>query len=294
MSMQPALVVENLSLALGRANLVDSVGFSVAPGEVLALVGESGCGKSVTALAIMRLLAPAIRRTDGTIRFDGTDLAALDDEAMRRLRGRRIGMIFQEPMTSLNPVFTIGEQIAEPLRLHLNLSPKQALARAAELLDLVGLPTPTRQLARYPHQLSGGQRQRVMIAAALANDPKLLIADEPTTALDVTIQAQILELLEQLKRELGMALLLITHDLNIVRKHADRVVVMKDGRAVEQGAVADVFANPRHDYTKMLLATEPRGAPAPRSCLISWDCPPPPASSPATRTSSPAASASAS
>ena len=251
------LEVEGLTLATTVAPLVEDVSFTLAPGEMLALVGESGCGKSVTALAVMRLLAPAIRRTAGSIRFDGTDLTTLDDEAMRRLRGRRIGMIFQEPMTSLNPVFTVGEQIAEPLRLHLNLSPKQALSRAAELLDLVGLPTPARQLARYPHQLSGGQRQRVMIAIALACEPRLLIADEPTTALDVTVQAQILALIDRLRRQLSMACLLITHDLGVVAQHCDRVAVMYAGRVVEDGPVGQVLVTPRHPYAAALTAAVP-------------------------------------
>jgi oligopeptide/dipeptide ABC transporter ATP-binding protein len=243
---------------------------------MLALVGESGCGKSVTALAVMRLLAPAIRRTAGTIRFDGTDLTALDDEAMRRLRGRRIGMIFQEPMTSLNPVFPIGEQIAEPLRLHLNLSGKQALARAADLLDLVGLPTPARQLARYPHQLSGGQRQRVMIAIALACEPRLLIADEPTTALDVTVQAQILALIDRLRRQLSMACLLITHDLGVVAEYCDRAAVMYAGRIVETGPAAEVFATPRHRYTAALVRTMPaRTPPGEHLPAIQGQVPPP-------------------
>jgi oligopeptide/dipeptide ABC transporter ATP-binding protein len=270
------LDVQGLTLASSSAALVEDVSFSLAPGEMLALVGESGCGKSVTALAIMRLLAPAIRRTEGAIRFDGTDLAGLDDEAMRRLRGHRIGMIFQEPMTSLNPVFTIGEQIAEPLRLHLNLSPKQALARAAELLDLVGLPTPTRQLARYPHQLSGGQRQRVMIAAALACEPRLLIADEPTTALDVTVQAQILALIDRLRRQLDMACLLITHDLGVVAEYCDRAAVMYAGRIVETGPAAEVFATPRHRYTAALVRTMPaRNPPGEVLPAIPGQVPPP-------------------
>jgi oligopeptide/dipeptide ABC transporter ATP-binding protein len=270
------LEVQGLTLATSHAALVEDVSFTLAPGEMLALVGESGCGKSVTALAIMRLLAPAIRRTAGAIRFDGTDLVGLDDEAMRRLRGHRIGMIFQEPMTSLNPVFTIGEQIAEPLRLHLNLSPKQALARAAELLDLVGLPTPTRQLARYPHQLSGGQRQRVMIAAALACEPRLLIADEPTTALDVTVQAQILALIDRLRRQLDMACLLITHDLGVVAEYCDRAAVMYAGRIVETGPAAEVFATPRHRYTAALVRTMPaRNPPGEVLPAIPGQVPPP-------------------
>jgi oligopeptide/dipeptide ABC transporter ATP-binding protein len=251
------LRVEGLTLATSRAALVEEVSFSVAPGEMLALVGESGCGKSVTALAIMRLLAPAIRQTGGRIEFDGVDLGGLDGEAMRRLRGSRIGMIFQEPMTSLNPVFTIGEQIAEVGRIHRGLSGRAALARAAELLELVGLPTPSRQLGRYPHQMSGGQRQRVMIAIALACEPRLLIADEPTTALDVTVQAQILALIDRLRRQLDMACLLITHDLGVVAEFCDRAAVMYAGRIVETGPADAVFARPRHRYTAALVRTMP-------------------------------------
>ncbi len=275
------LSVENLTLATVGAKLVEEVSFTLAPGEMLALVGESGCGKSVTALAIMRLLAPAIRPTAGRILFDGTDLATLDDEAMRRLRGHRIGMIFQEPMTSLNPVFTIGEQIAEVLRLHRGLSAATALSRAAELLDLVGLPTPRRQLPRYPHQMSGGQRQRVMIAIALACEPRLLIADEPTTALDVTVQAQILALIDRLRRQLDMACLLITHDLGVVAEYCDRAAVMYAGRIVETGPAEAVFAVPRHRYTHALVRTMPaRNPPGELLPAIPGQVPPPGARGP--------------
>ncbi len=255
--MTAVLQVDGLGLAAGSAALVEDVSFSIAPGEMLALVGESGCGKSVMALAIMRLLAPGISRTAGRILFDGVDLGRLDDEAMRRLRGNRIGMIFQEPMTSLNPVFSVGEQIAEVLRIHRAMSARAALARAAELLDLVGLPTPAAQLGRYPHQMSGGQRQRVMIAIALACEPRLLIADEPTTALDVTVQAQILTLIDRLRRQLDMACLLITHDLGVVAEFCDRAAVMYAGRIVETGPAEAVFARPRHRYTDALVRTMP-------------------------------------
>ncbi|MCC6719426.1 MAG: ABC transporter ATP-binding protein [Acetobacteraceae bacterium] len=272
----PVLQVEGLTLVAGDAALVEEVSFAIAPGEMLALVGESGCGKSVTALAIMRLLAPAIRRVHGRITLDGSDLAALDDEAMRRLRGDRMGMIFQEPMTSLNPVFTVGEQIAEVLRIHRGLSRRAALGRVAELLDLVGLPTPAAQLGRYPHQLSGGQRQRVMIAIALACEPALLVADEPTTALAVTVQAQILALIDRLRRQLDMACLLITHDLGVVAAFCDRAAVMYAGRIVESGPAAEVFANPRHRYTDALVRTMPaRNPPGEVLPAIAGQVPPP-------------------
>ena len=257
------LEVEDLSVAFGAKRVVEGVSFTVERGETVALVGESGSGKSVTALSCLRLLPGAGANPAGRIRLDGTEVLAAPEADLRRLRGGVAGMVFQEPMTSLNPLHTVERQVAEAITLHRPLAGAALRARVVELLRRAGFPNAEERLAAYPHQLSGGQRQRVMIAAALANDPKLLIADEPTTALDVTIQAQILELLETLKRDLGMALLLITHDLNIVKKHADRVVVMKNGQAVEQGPVADVFAAPAHPYTRMLLATEPRGAPAP-------------------------------
>ncbi len=257
------LDVQDLSVAFGSVRVVEGVSFSVKRGETVALVGESGSGKSVTALSCLRLLPGAGLNPAGRIMLDGTDVLRAEGEALRRLRGGVAGMVFQEPMTSLNPLHTVGRQVSEAVTLHRPLRGDALRARVIELLRRAGFPQAEDRLNAYPHQLSGGQRQRVMIAAALANDPALLIADEPTTALDVTIQAQILELLADLKRRLSMAMLLITHDLQIVRRHADRVVVMRHGRAVEQGDVAEVFANPRHDYTKMLLATEPRGRPAP-------------------------------
>ena len=270
------LAVQSLTIAAGANALVEDVSFTVAEGEMLALVGESGCGKSVTALAAMRLLPPALRLASGRILLDGADLATLDPESLRRLRGNRIGMIFQEPMTSLNPVFTIGEQIAEVLRIHQGLSHRAALDRAAGLLDLVGLPTPRAQLARYPHQMSGGQRQRVMIAIALACEPRLLIADEPTTALDVTVQAQILELIDRLRHKLGMACLLITHDLGVVAEYCDRAAVMYAGRIVETGPAAQVFATPRHRYTNALVRTMPsRNPPGETLPAIQGQVPPP-------------------
>lgn len=264
----PLLSVRDLSIAFhqgGRETLaVDKVSFTLERGKTLALVGESGSGKSITALSIVKLLgATSATYPSGHVFFKGDDLLLADDDKLREVRGNEITMVFQEPMTSLNPLHTIERQIAEAITLHRPLAGDALRARVIELLRLAGFPQAEERLGAYPHQLSGGQRQRVMIAAALANDPKLLIADEPTTALDVTIQAQILDLLAALKQRLGMAMLLITHDLSIVRRHADRVVVMKDGNAVEQGKVAEVFAAPRHEYTRMLLATEPRGRPAP-------------------------------
>jgi microcin C transport system ATP-binding protein len=259
----PLLSVENLSVAFGAKTVVRGVTFHVMPGETVALVGESGSGKSVTALSCLRLLSGAGHNPEGRITLDGTEVLRAPERDLQRLRGGVAGMVFQEPMTSLNPLHTIGRQVGEAITLHRPLSGEALRRECVERLKRAGLPNAEERLAAYPHQLSGGQRQRVMIGAALANDPKLLIADEPTTALDVTIQAQILELLADLKRRLGMALLLITHDLSIVRRHADRVVVMKDGEVVEQGAVADVFERPQHPYTRMLLATEPKGRPAP-------------------------------
>jgi microcin C transport system ATP-binding protein len=258
----PLLSVENLSVAFGARRVVQGVSFALTRGETLALVGESGSGKSVTALSTLRLLPPSAQIPEGRITLDGTDVLTAAEPAMQRLRGGTAGLIFQEPMTSLNPLHSISRQVEEAITLHQPLAGDALRARILDLLHQAGLPNAEARLGAYPHQLSGGQRQRVMIAAALANDPKLLIADEPTTALDVTIQAQILELLAELKQRLGMAMLLITHDLQIVRRHADRVVVMKDGEAVEQGPTAEVFAAPRHAYTRMLLATEPRGRPA--------------------------------
>jgi len=243
----------------GTLRAVDGVSWSIRPGEILALVGESGCGKSVSALAIMRLLAkPAGRVAGGRIMFEGRDLLALPEGDMREIRGRDIAMIFQEPMTSLNPVLTIGLQIMEPLTIHLGMSEEQARARAVELLGLVGIPDAERRLEQYPHQFSGGMRQRVMIAIGLACNPKLIIADEPTTALDVTIQAQILELMKDLASRLNIALVVITHNLGIVARYADRVAVMYAGRKVEEAEAGALFAAPRHPYSAGLLASVPR------------------------------------
>ncbi|MFN7190880.1 MAG: ABC transporter ATP-binding protein [Rhodospirillales bacterium] len=271
------LQVANLTIALKGLALVEDVSFEIAAGETLGLVGESGCGKSVTALAIQRLLpSRPLEIAAGRIQFSGRDLASLDAAALRRVRGGEIGMIFQEPMTSLNPVFTIGDQIGEVLAIHRGYDRRQCDARAAELLDLVGIPAAASQLERYPHQLSGGQRQRVMIAMALACEPKLLIADEPTTALDVTVQAQILELIDRLRRDLGLACLLITHDLGVVGEVCARVAVMYAGRIVEQGPVELLFGQPRHRYTRALLDTIPAanvpGRPLP---AIPGNVPPP-------------------
>lgn len=264
----PLLSVRDLSVAFhqgGTESLaVDHVSFDVAPGEIVALVGESGSGKSVSANSILKLLPyPAASHPSGEILFEGRDLMTLSDVDLRKVRGNDITMIFQEPMTSLNPLHTIERQIGEILELHQSVTGPAARARTLELLNQVGIRDPEKRLGAYPHELSGGQRQRVMIAMALANRPKLLIADEPTTALDVTVQAQILALLADLKREHGMSMLFITHDLGIVRKFADRVCVMTKGRIVEAGPVAEIFSNPQHAYTRHLLASEPRGEPPP-------------------------------
>ena len=241
---------------------VDRVSFTIGRGETVALVGESGSGKTVSALSILRLLAyPAASHPTGEIFFRGRNLLAATEEEMQRIRGDQISIIFQEPMTSLNPLHTIETQVGEILRVHRGMGEVEARARVLELLQKVGIREPEKRLGAFPHQLSGGQRQRVMIAMALANEPDLLIADEPTTALDVTIQAQILELLKDLQREMGMAMLLITHDLGIVRKMAERIYVMKSGLIVEEGATARVFGAPEHPYTRHLLAAEPKGAP---------------------------------
>jgi microcin C transport system ATP-binding protein len=260
------LSVRDLSVAFGKGDTlaVDHVSFDIRRGETLALVGESGSGKSATALSVMRLLPyPAASHPSGSVLFKGQDLMRLRDREMRRVRGADITIVFQEPMTSLNPLHPIEKQIGEILLLHSGLAGAKARARTIELLTQVGLPDPEGRLQSYPHQLSGGQRQRVMIAMALANEPDLLIADEPTTALDVTVQAQILKLLKELQSRLGMAILFITHDLGIVRKVADRVCVMKLGKIVEEGAVEDVFKAPQHHYTRELIAAEPKGEPAP-------------------------------
>ena len=263
---EPLLSVRNLSVAFHQGKettrAVDGVSFDIMPGEVVALVGESGSGKSVTANSILRLLPyPAASHPSGEIFFGGQDLLKASDPVLRQVRGNDITMIFQEPMTSLNPLHTIEKQIGEILDLHQGITGQAARTRILELLNQVGIREPEKRLQAYPHQLSGGQRQRVMIAMALANRPKLLVADEPTTALDVTVQAQILELLRRLKGEHGMSMLFITHDLGIVRKFADRVCVMTGGRIVESGNVEDVFLNPQHEYTRHLLASEPRGEP---------------------------------
>ncbi|HEX8665441.1 MAG TPA: ABC transporter ATP-binding protein [Beijerinckiaceae bacterium] len=266
MTPPPLLSVQDLSVAFrqgGRDTLaVDRVSFDVMPGETVALVGESGSGKSVSALSILKLLPyPAAHHPSGQILFKGRDLMAASEDEMRAVRGDDITMVFQEPMTSLNPLHTIERQVGEIVRLHRRLTEREARARTLEMLDLVGIRDAASRLDAYPHQLSGGQRQRVMIALALANEPDLFIADEPTTALDVTVQAQILKLLAELKGRLGMAMLFITHDLGIVRKVADRVCVMTQGEIVEQGPVAEVFSRPRHAYTQKLLAAEPKGRP---------------------------------
>jgi microcin C transport system ATP-binding protein len=260
----PLLAVKELSVAFGPTLAVDRVSFELQKGETLALVGESGSGKSVSALSILKLLNyPAASHPTGAIEFAGKNLLTATEAELRRVRGRNITMIFQEPMTSLNPLHSVEKQIGEILELHQGISGQAARDKIIELLEKVGIREAATRLQDYPHQLSGGQRQRVMIAMALANKPDILIADEPTTALDVTVQAQILKLLKDLQQEFGMALLLITHDLGIVRHMANSVCVMQKGHIVEQGDAKTVFANPQHDYTKMLLAAEPKGNPLP-------------------------------
>jgi oligopeptide/dipeptide ABC transporter ATP-binding protein len=259
----PLLEIEGLSVGFhterGLAQVVDDLSFTVDAGRIVGLVGESGCGKSVTTRALMRLLpCPPAQIEARRLALDGQDLLALDERAMRDVRGNRIGMIFQEPMTSLNPTFPVGFQIGETLRLHRNMGSSAIRVRVLELLRMVGIGAPERRFAQYPHELSGGLRQRVMIAMALACHPKLLIADEPTTALDVTIQAQILELLMRLRDELGMAILLITHDLGVVAEYADEVIVMYAGKLAEWADVRGLFRQPRHPYTQGLLGSMPR------------------------------------
>ena len=254
--MTPLLEVQGLSVSFGGHEVVHSVDFSLAAGEKLALVGESGSGKTVSALSLLRLIHNA--EVSGKAHFNGTDLLSLSEHALRGIRGDRIAVIFQEPMTALNPLYSVGEQIVEVLQLKKGLTPAQARAGAIELLASTGIPEPARRAGSFPHQLSGGQRQRAMIAMALASQPQLLIADEPTTALDVTVRAQILALLSDLQRQHGMAVLLITHDLNLVRHFADRVAVMEKGHLVEQGGVQSVYAAPQHAYTRRLLASEAR------------------------------------
>ena len=264
--MTALLSVRDLSVMFrqdGKETLaVDHISFDINSGETLALVGESGSGKSVTALSILKLLSyPMASHPSGEILFDNKDLMKLDEKSLQKVRGKDIAMIFQEPMTSLNPLHTVERQVSEVMKVHEGMSDKDARQRTIELLTQVGIREPEKRLSSFPHQLSGGQRQRVMIAMALANNPQLLIADEPTTALDVTVQAQILELLEKLKQERSMSMLFITHNLGIVRKFADRVCVMTGGKIVETGKTADIFNHPQHDYTKKLLAAEPKGNP---------------------------------
>ena len=269
MTDQPILQVRDLQVGFGsgdgRVTAVDGISFDLKLGETLALVGESGSGKSVSALSILQLVpSPPAQYAGGEILFHGEDIMTMSAAQLRAVRGDRIAVVFQEPMSSLNPLHTIEKQIAEILVVHKNLDPTACRKRVLELLDHVGIPDAEQRLKAFPHELSGGQRQRVMIAMALANEPEIMIADEPTTALDVTVQAQILDLLKKLQRETGMALLLITHDLGVVRKIADRVCVMTEGKIVERGTAADIFGSPQHAYTKRLLDAEPKGeAPAP-------------------------------
>jgi peptide/nickel transport system ATP-binding protein len=257
----PLLEIDNLrtwfATLAGTVRSVDGVSLTLRAGQTLGIVGESGCGKSVTALSILRLVPTPPARHDGAVRLRGTNLLALSEPQMRKIRGNRISMIFQEPMTSLNPVLTVGRQIAETVQLHQNATRQQAQARAVEMLRLVQIPEPERRAGEYPHQLSGGMRQRVMIALALACNPEVLIADEPTTALDVTIQAQILDLIKRLQAELGMGVIMITHDLGVVAESCDRVAVMYAGRKVEEADVAELFDRPLHPYTRALMASMP-------------------------------------
>jgi len=272
---QPVLSVEGLRTTFrtrgGEVHAVNSVSFDLKPGELLGVVGESGSGKSVTMMSLLGLLpSPPANVCGGTVTFDGRDLLKAGEDHLRSVRGAKIGFIFQDPMTSLNPVFTVGFQLTEPLKKHMGLGKAAARKRAAELLDLVGIPDAMRRLNDYPHQFSGGMRQRVMIAIALACDPKVLIADEPTTALDVTIQAQILELVKDLRHKLGMAIVWITHDLGVIAGIADRVMVMYGGQVVEHAPVGELFAHPRHPYTRALLKTVPsvRGEREPKLNVI--------------------------
>ncbi len=271
----PVLDVRDLKTVFqtrgGEVHAVNDVSFSLRPGELLGVVGESGSGKSVTMMSLLGLLpSPPADVRNGEVRFDGKDLLRISPEELRSVRGGQIGFVFQDPMTSLNPVFSMGFQLMEPLRKHMGMSKKQAAKRAQELLELVGIPDAKRRLDDYPHQFSGGMRQRVMIAIALACDPKVLIADEPTTALDVTIQAQILELMKELRDKLGMAVIWITHDLGVIAGIADRVMVMYGGQVVEHAPVRELFSNPQHPYTRALLKTIPtiHGARAKRLTII--------------------------
>jgi oligopeptide transport system ATP-binding protein len=260
---EPLLVVENLKTYFftggGVVKAVDDISYDVHEGETLAIVGESGCGKSIGALSLMRLVpSPPGQIVGGRILFNGEELLAKSEAEMRDIRGNRIAMIFQEPMTSLNPVLTIGRQVTESLELHLKLNKTEAHDRAVELLDMVGIPDPELRLKQYPHQFSGGMRQRVMIAIAMSCNPRLLLADEPTTALDVTIQAQILELIKELSNKLGTAVIIITHNLGVVARYADRVNVMYAGKLIERGTALDIYENPHHPYTRGLLGSVPR------------------------------------
>ncbi len=262
---QPVLAVADLAISFatesGKNTVVDGVSFSIDAGEVLGLVGESGCGKSVTAMSLVSLLpSPPSKREKGSILLSGREIAGLSENELQKIRGAEVGFIFQEPMSSLNPVLTIGYQLTEAILLHQKISKSQSHERAVEMLNLVGVSDPEIRMGQHPHELSGGMRQRIMIAMALMCSPKLLIADEPTTALDVTIQAQILDLLNSLRKKLGMSILMITHDLGVVAETCSKVVVMYAGRIVESGPVAEVFAHPKHPYTKALLASSPRGA----------------------------------
>ncbi|MBP6851242.1 MAG: ABC transporter ATP-binding protein [Rhodoferax sp.] len=272
--MEPILAIDNLHTRFftrdGVVRAIEGLSLTVEAGEVLGIVGESGCGKSVTALSVMRLIPPQSGRiVQGSVRFEGKDLATLDDAEMRSIRGNQIAMVFQEPMTSLNPVHTVGDQIAEAVRIHQGLSKQAALARAVEMLNLVRIPDAARRVNDYPHQFSGGMRQRVMIAMALSCNPKLLIADEPTTALDVTIQAQILKLMMELNGRVGAAIMLITHDLGVIAETAHRVVVMYAGRKVEEATVDALFERPVHPYTRGLMASIPRGRQGARTRRLS-------------------------
>ncbi len=277
----PLLEIENLHTFFytdnGVARAVDGVSLSVGVGETVGVVGESGCGKSVTALSILRLVRPPGRIEDGSVmRFDGRDLLELNEREMQHVRGNRIAMVFQEPMTALNPVFTIGDQIGEVARIHAGMSKRDAWAKAIEMLTVVGIPAPEQRAGEYPHQLSGGMRQRVVIAMALVMNPALVIADEPTTALDVTIQAQILELLADLTRRLGTSVLLITHDLGVVAENCTRVIVMYAGEVVEEATTIDLFARAHHPYTEGLLGAMPRvGGEKDRLATIPGTVPPP-------------------
>ncbi len=260
---EPLLAVKNLRTNFyteeGVVNAVNGVSYDIQPGEILGLVGESGCGKTVSALSILRLIPnPPGKIVEGEIIFDGEDILKMDEDEVRHIRGNKIGMIFQEPMTSLNPVLTIGRQLTETLELHLKMDKTSAIARAVELLELVGVPEAKTRVNDYPHQFSGGMRQRVMIAMALSCKPRLLLADEPTTALDVTIQAQVLEVLTALTRELGTAVIIITHNLGVVARYADRVNVMYAGKVIETATALELYGNPRHPYTLGLLKSVPR------------------------------------